>query len=190
LRPHSCYLSEMDASTTISIIALGVSALSLGASTILTLRQVRLLRGSNRLPIILDLLAEFRKATFYDRYRYVVDKLPSDHQPDVGISGLPEYARAAVLDVAYFYQTFSLLENLGISRERKALPNLNDRILEVWRAIEPFVVAERQRSLGADQSMLMALEAHARQLEEGNSRPNSPRFPISITRWTSPRPPH
>jgi hypothetical protein len=149
----------------VSIAALAASTVSLGVSTFLTLRQVALLKSSNLLPIILELLAEFRNAEFHDRYQYVVRKLKEEYEPKLGISGLPESARCAVLDVAYYFQTFASLEGFGILRERELLSlTLNTRIVEVWECLGPYVFAERARSLGAESLMLTVLEAYVHEL--------------------------
>ena len=62
-------------------------------------------RGSNLLPVLTDLLGEFRRPEFDDRYRYVGERLGSEHSPKLGISRLPEPARSALLDMAYYFQT-------------------------------------------------------------------------------------
>ncbi len=160
----------MDGPVIVGIVALAVSAVSLGVSTFLALRQTALLKSSNLLPIVMELLAEFRNAEFHDRYRFVVEKLREEYEPELGISGLPKPARCAVLDIAYYFQTFVALEGFGIMREAKMLRNLNARTIlnfraiEVWGCIEPYVLAERARSSGAEREMLMVLEAYVHNL--------------------------
>lgn len=160
------YVVPVDGSLIVGIVALAVSAVSLGVSTLLAVRQAALLKGSNLLPIAMELLAEFRNAEFHDRYRFVVETLKKEYDTKLGISGLPEPARCAVLDVLYYFQTFASLEGFGILRERQMLLNLNARIVEVWECAGPYVLAERARSPGAESSMLTVLETYVHKLRE------------------------
>jgi hypothetical protein len=166
----SVYVVSVDGPVIVGIVALVVSAVSLGVSTFLALRHAALLKGSNLLPIAMELLAEFRNAEFHDRYRFVVGKLREECEPDLGIFGLPEPARCAVLDIAYYFQTFAVLEGSGVVHEPEILRNLNAstvfnvRAIEVWNCIGPYVLVERARSPGAESEMLTILEAYVHNL--------------------------
>jgi hypothetical protein len=165
------YVVSVDGPLIVGIVALAVSAASLGISTFLALRQAALLKGSNLLPVAMELLVEFRNAEFHDRYRFVVEKLREEYEPELGISGLPEPARCAALDIAYYFQTFAVLEGFGIVHEPEMLRNLNARTvlnaraIEVWECIGPYVLAERASSPGAESEMLTILEAYVHKLK-------------------------
>jgi len=75
------YVVSVDGPLIVSIVALAVSAASLGISTFLTLRHTALLKGSNLLPVAMELLAEFRNTEFHDRYRFVVRRLREEYDP-------------------------------------------------------------------------------------------------------------
>jgi len=170
------YVVPVDGPLIVGIVALAVSAASLGISTLLTLRHTALLKGSNLLSVAMELLAEFRNAEFHDRYRFVVEKLGEAYEPELGISGLPEPARCAVLDIAYYFQTFAALEGFGIVHEPEMLRNLNARTvlnvraIEVWECVGPYVLAERARSPGAESEMLTILEAYVHKLKNDLSK--------------------
>jgi hypothetical protein len=161
----------MTATVTVSIIALSVSLASATASGVLATRQFRHSKRVVHFPAVADLLAEFRKAEFHDRYDYVVNRLAAEHSPDLGILGLPEPAKSAVLDIAFYFQTFASLRGFGILDETKHLGNLYMRIVEVWMAIQPFAMAERERSSGANRHTLAVLQNYAERLAQRGIMP-------------------
>ena len=170
------YVVSVDGPLIVSIVALAVSAASLGISTFLALRQAALLKDSNLLPVTMELLAEFRNAEFHDRYRFVVEKLREEYEPELGVFGFPEPARCAVLDIAYYFQTFAALEGFGIVYEPEMLRNLNTktvlnvRAIEVWECVGPYVLVERARSPGAESEMLTVLDAYVHKLRSDLSK--------------------
>lgn len=127
----------------LGVAALAISVLALVVSVIFGARQIAHMRNSTYVPVLIDLLAQFRSLEFNDNYRFVCTSLPLDHDPQAGISGLPGDVRARIYDVAYFYQLFAALASLGVLRDRDVIAVLRDRIVRVWDAIEPFVVVER-----------------------------------------------
>ncbi|MET0135712.1 MAG: hypothetical protein ABW215_19195 [Kibdelosporangium sp.] len=115
-------------------------------TTVLTSRQIILLRKSHYIPIV-DLITEFRFREFYDEVIYVTDRLRSECDPALGISGLPESARSSLLDVAYYFQAFAWFFELGVLRE-KHLRVVASRIVLTWEAIQPYVETERKATKG------------------------------------------
>jgi hypothetical protein len=128
----------------LSIAAVLISVLAAGLSTALAARQARFMRQANHLPVIMDLLNEFRSVEFNERYEYVCARLQQDHSPSEGVTGLPREARSAVYDVVYFYQLFATLVGLGILDEKPIIAVLNHRIVRVWQAVKPFALRERE----------------------------------------------
>ena len=159
----------MDTSSTLSVVALAVSVFAVGLSTVLAIRQEAVQRNSNQLPLINELLGEFRRPEFHDRYKYVVERLPVEHSNELGITNLPDDARTAVLDMAYYFQTHASLAEFGISPDRRLLTNLDQRVLEIWTSIKPYVAVERLNSPGAQGTMLTVLERYAAGLEKSRS---------------------
>jgi hypothetical protein len=152
----------MDSGMILSVTAIAVSVLALCVSAALGLRQVKLAHRANHIPAIIDLLTELRTTKFHDDYYYVVTKLRSDHDPALGISGLPELARSAVLSTAYYYQAFGFLIGLGVLDEVRILPIIGVRLIGTWEAIEPYVTVERNRV----SSFLVGLEILARHMRQ------------------------
>jgi hypothetical protein len=144
-----------------NVIAIVLSAMALGVSTWLAVRQVFLSKKANHLPAYLDLLSDFRSREFNDHYLYVCEKLAREHKPDLGISGLPDDAREAVYDIAYYYQAFAILIFTRIVDEDVILALFHWRIIRVWESIAPYVTREREVSKASGAQILRLLEEYA-----------------------------
>lgn len=172
----------------INIVAIVLSAVALGASTWLTVRQVLLSKRANHLPAYLHLLSEFRSREFNDHYRYVCEKLAVEHDAKLGISGLPDDAREAIYDIAYYYQTFALLILTRIVDEDVIMAFFHWRIVRVWEAIAPYVVREREISKSSGDQVLALLQEygvnHAQRMSAGSmiARLSSPRWKQILNR--------
>lgn len=150
----------MSLSVILSIIAIAIS-LYIG------FRQIAQFRRVNHFPVVANLLADFRNADFHVKYNYVVTKLRSEHPTVLGIMNLPEGARSDVIDIAFYFQTFASLRRFKILRESKNLGNLYRRTIDVWDAIEPYVLQERVMSQGqANEDMLAILQEYAGRLKK------------------------
>jgi hypothetical protein len=126
----------------ISLFALVVSFASLVSTTILAIREGSLLRRANYIPMI-DLISEFRSKELYEYLVCVTTRLGSEHEPSLGISGLPEKARGSLINVAYYYQSFAWLAEFRVLRREHLLAIATGLIL-AWEAIRPFVESERK----------------------------------------------
>src|SRR5437868_12579516 len=102
----------------LNLAAIALSTLALTCSTYLAHRQVTLMRRASYLPVYLAFLNEFRSMEFHDRYRFVCERLPVEYEPDNGLSGLPDDARRAVLDIAYYFQNLNLVWRLSLLDEK------------------------------------------------------------------------
>lgn len=147
----------------LGIVAIVVSVISLAVSGSLAARQVQTQRQANHLPAIVGLLAEFRNPQIHDDYNLVTTDLTSKFDPKLGISNLPDDVRRAVLNVTYYYQSFAFLIAFGILDEEKVLAVVRLRLLHVWAAVQPFVIAEREIS---PFPVLVMLENLAKSAEE------------------------
>jgi hypothetical protein len=108
------------------------------------------------------LYSDLRSPGFHANYNYVVHQLGNEFAPSRGIFGLPSAAQGAVVDVAYYYQNLANMMNFGLLDELEVLPMVRTRIINLWRAIEPFVVVERKRPAPACSiTVLEVLEKYA-----------------------------
>jgi len=151
---------------TLGVAALAVSLLALLVSAVFAARQVALMRNANYVPVLIDLLSEFRSLEFNDNYRFVCTRLPIEYESTAGISGLPDEARAKIYDIAYYYQVFAALTALGVLQDRHIIAVLRDRIVHVWEAMEPFVLAERRLAPHTGPFLFRNLEEFAKKAQE------------------------
>lgn len=132
----------MDLTAFANAAAVSISVVALGMSTRLTSRQVAMQRHANYLPALMTLLGELRDARFHARYEYVINVLPS-HEPSLGLRGLPDEAKEAVYDVAYFFQLFAMLGSMQVVDEEMVGALLRRRVIDAWTAMAPFIRQER-----------------------------------------------
>ncbi|MCW2860209.1 MAG: hypothetical protein JWP48_1917 [Actinoallomurus sp.] len=95
-----------------NVIAILLSAYALTTSAYLALQHRFEQRRANLLPYYTRLIDEFRTLEFHDHYGYLCTRLRVEHDPQLGISGLPDDARRAIYHVAYLFQ------GIGMARTR------------------------------------------------------------------------
>jgi hypothetical protein len=144
-----------------NIVAIALSAAALATSTYTALQHQALQKAVNFAPAYMQILRQYQTLDFHDHYRYVTTKLRTDHDPQLGISGLPDEARRAVYDIAYFFQGYGVLRLLRILDDQ-VLPTLQPRLIAVWEAIEPYVERERELHGFTGLYLLRVLEEFAK----------------------------
>ena len=123
--------------------SLGISigaAVFAGFSALFAWRQVGEAGRLNALPVLVDLLQEFRGLD--PERRFIFQTLPS-YSPSLGISRLPDDARENVLRVYRFMEQFGLLVREGVVRPEVASGFMRMPILRTWAALKPYIEAER-----------------------------------------------
>lgn len=134
----------METGNALSFAAVVISIAAVMISLLFGVRQVRLMRQANYVPAVVQLITEFRTTRLNDNFRYVCERLGQEHDPALGISGLPDDARTAVYDIVYYLSAFVTLSAFKIIRHETLLALFHHRIVAAWRAVEPFVVRERE----------------------------------------------
>jgi hypothetical protein len=164
--PLTHTMAGMSDGNVLGVAALAISLFALAISAAFAARQVALMRHANYVPILIDLLGQFRSLEFNNNYRYVCTRLAHDYDSAAGISGLPDDVRAKVYDVAYYYQLFAALAALRVVRDEHIVAVFRDRIINVWQEIEPFVHAERDISPSTGSFLLRQLEEFAKKAQQ------------------------
>ena len=141
-----------------------MSVSALAVSSWLAKNQFTAQRHGNHAGPILELLAEFRSFDFHRNYAFIRDELPALPSSN-GVSGLAEDAQRKIYDVAYFFQLFAVLAYLDIVDERFVCALLRRRYVEMWTALKPFVVKERELRGIAEGEFLNILEVFVGRLE-------------------------
>jgi hypothetical protein len=156
----------MDAATTLGTVSIIVALISLGASAALTYRQLKLGRHANHASALMYMYSEMRSLRFHANYNFIVHRLQAEHSPEDGVYGLPAYAQAAVIDIAYYYQNLANMMHFGLLDKRAILPMIRSRIINLWFAIKPFVEAERRRPTHTGTvTLLQYLEKYAEEAQ-------------------------
>ena len=128
----------------LGISSLVASFLALGVSIWTALRQVRIMRHSNQVPLLVETFKEYR-SPLYQRYEhYVVNNLAKDHSPELGFAGLPEEARTAATSLVTFFNVLGSFLIFGMADESVIVPLFAYRASQAWDALEPYIRRERQ----------------------------------------------
>jgi hypothetical protein len=157
----------------LNIAALLASFLALSISSFLALRQSRLMRDANQLPVVIDLFRELRADTFIVREQEIWKSLPGNQDPSKGFGGIPDPLRTYVYDVCLFYQTVAYLVNFKMIDDRLAYTALHYRILRTWSAVELFVYGERVLR-GGERTFLNSFEEAAAAIQREHLRQDGP----------------
>jgi hypothetical protein len=113
------------------------------AAVIITLRQTSYARQANHLPLVVDVLREFRSSEFQRDYMYVIRELATQ-APSGGLSDVPDDARIGVMNVCYFFQSIAYLVVYEIMNEEQVILVLRSPIKNAWLALRPLIEAERE----------------------------------------------
>lgn len=154
----------MDRSLLLNLLALFISICAVAISMIFGMRQLAIARHANYIPALLDLLSEFRKVEFHEQYNFVCVRLREEYSPELGLSGLPLEVKEIVYSVLYFFQTIAKLYALEVLGEEVAMGMVRRRVVTMWRAVEPYVIKERESPL-VDDDLLSVLGSFAADAE-------------------------
>lgn len=112
-------------------------------SLFFAVRQTRIMRQSNQLPVFIELEQEFRSERFQRAELYIMRKL-KEKDFENGVLGLPDEMRLAVTLVQSYFGVLGSLIVYGIINEREAVASMGYRVDQLWRKLEPFILAERR----------------------------------------------
>lgn len=140
----------MATSLLLSIIGLIISLGATGISVFLVVRQIRFQRHANEVPIAISLGREYRSEEFQLAQNYVLDLLPIEHAPSLGVTGLPAAARNSVVRVVNFFTWLGGLVFFDIVDEELMVGLLGNRTNRAWEVLEPYIVQERETRSNPD----------------------------------------
>jgi hypothetical protein len=172
-----------DMVTTTDFAAVTLSALALVTSLVAAIRQLRLAKQSNSLPVLVDLFREHRGHRLAQARDFVFHELPGC---DVsrGLAGLPEDERELVRDLAWFYDNLGALVAHEIVDVEPVAGYLGGSVIAVWERLAPLVSVERgRRGNSADplrwQAYFENLYVLVQERPLGSFRSGSPRWKLS-----------
>lgn len=126
-----------------SVMALAASFLALLVAAATGYRQLRLMRGANLLPVVLEGFRETRTKQWSDCRTYILDHLRDEHDPSLGIWKLPEPVKHHFRYAASFYDDLGKLVAHKVVDERLILGAYGGSVVPMWRIMAPLVVEER-----------------------------------------------
>lgn len=129
---------------TINLVALIFSVLAIAVSGWMALRQTRIMRQANQLPIIVELFQEFRGQSIQDSERFILLELRRQHDPNLGYTNLPEPAKAHVHNINTFFISIGVLIAYGVIDAEIMITIIGYRAQQIWSVLEPFVRRERE----------------------------------------------
>ena len=133
----------MNSASVFNILAVTAAFTALAVSVVFAIRQIRLMRQTNEMPIFIQMLQEFRSREFQRAERYIMHDL-KEHPPSKGVLQLPEEASWAITTVQSFFGTLGSLIIYDIVSEAEAVSTLGYRANRLWTRLEPYIERERQ----------------------------------------------
>ncbi|MFE1556708.1 hypothetical protein ACFW6V_17220 [Streptomyces sp. NPDC058734] len=124
------------------VVALVLSGLALVVSGAASVRQLRLARHANTLPVLVDLFREHRSDHLATARLYVFRDLPHC-DPSAGLAGLPQDKQELVRDLAWYYDNLGALVTHGVVDLGPVSGYLGGSVINMWEGIAPFIEAER-----------------------------------------------
>ncbi|MGI8329949.1 hypothetical protein ACRYCC_08275 [Actinomadura scrupuli] len=134
----------MDISATSSLAAVIISTIALFVSGVLAVRQVSMMRHANQMPVLVDLMQEFRSAEFQMAEGYVLNKLSAENDVSLGCSGLTGPPSLAVNLVNSFFLSLGTLVAQDMVDEATVVLLFGFRADRAWKALESRIMRERE----------------------------------------------
>ena len=133
----------VDTSQIINLAAVVTALAAVLASSLLSMRAIRLAQHANHVPIIVNLLAPHRSGEFVSKETELWNELPKQDSA-CGFMKLPDPIRSHAFDIGLYYHVLGYLSEYGLADREFLIVQTHYRMLRTWKAIEPFVKGERQ----------------------------------------------
>jgi hypothetical protein len=136
----------MDTNLALNVVALAFSLVAIAVSSIIALRQVKIMQHSNLLPVMIDMFREFRAPEFKKHMDYIGESLwkEAPHE-SFGTSNLPEPARLHVTPVASFFNTVGVLVANEVITDLTVASYMGGSTIRAWSRLAPYIRNERTR---------------------------------------------
>ncbi|GGK22584.1 hypothetical protein GCM10010124_13890 [Pilimelia terevasa] len=127
----------------IALLSMMVSFLALVVSAVVALKQLRMLRHHNSLPIVVDMFQEFRSVEFR-RHVHALDDLWTGEPPEAtGTRDLPDEAWQHFTIVAGFLNNVGLMAHQGVIDSAVVRSFMSRTVTKSWYRLAPYVRHER-----------------------------------------------
>lgn len=98
---------------------------------------------SNALPIVSEIMHEWRSSDFRSDVLYIIEHSPRDKRGK-GFGSLSIRWRDRAYRVCYFFDYVGVLASLGIVSDELVISMMGTRIIQIWQVLEPYIERERQ----------------------------------------------
>lgn len=139
---HAVQAASIVSNTMLAVLTTVIATTAVGVAVWQIHANARGIDRSNSLPAMSEAFNEFRSVEFQGHLRKVWREAPTD-VPAGGFQDLPEEWRASAYTVAYFFEYLGLLVAYDLVPEDSVVDFSANMIGRSWRALEPFIQAER-----------------------------------------------
>lgn len=123
-------------------VALAISLLALT----LAVSDLHAARTANTLPVLIDLMRDFRTDPVLNAGRAWIRSTPGTGRPDpaTGYQHLP----VEVVQLSWFFDHLGVLVHRGIVKHEPVAEYIGGSILQAWELLQPYIETERKRTEG------------------------------------------
>ncbi len=148
---HGCcgdrILSGLVISDFTNVVAVCVSAIAVLITALFAIRQLRSAQTANHTLVAIELLTQVRSGDdFQAAEDFVINTLAAQYaQPGLSVTDLPLEARRHVTRLALYYNGLGQMLAFAAVDPRLLMSTVSYRSRQAWRALEPYILAERAR---------------------------------------------
>ena len=130
-----------------NIVAAAVSAIAVIVTAVFAVRQLRSAQTANHTLVAIELLTRDRSSDEFMRAEdFVLNELAARFPPPgVSVSDLPPDARHQVTRLSMYYNGLGQMLAFAAVDPRLLMGTVSYRSRQAWRALEPYILAERAR---------------------------------------------
>jgi hypothetical protein len=156
VRPVGDAWDDVGVDGAMSIAAAATAIIAVLVSAGFALREVRLSRNANYLPVIVDFLSTHRSPEFMKHEEEIWNHL-GQHDKSLGFTNLPDPIKSYAIEVALFYQAVAYIVLDELVEWRTLVVQVHYRATRTWNAMYPHIEGER-RLRGGEYTFLNSLE--------------------------------
>jgi hypothetical protein len=130
-------------SNVVSSASVAIALVAVAVATWQARTTARNAERTHTLPVVSEVWREFRSTEFRARINYLLINVPAV-RGEHGFHSLPKEWRENAYEVCYFYDYLGALVAFDIIREELTISLWGTAIIQVWQAVEPFIVMERE----------------------------------------------
>jgi hypothetical protein len=128
----------------VELVTVALSTVAVVVSVVFAIFQLRSAQRANHMLVAIELLTRDRISdTFIESEDYVLNRLVSECPRPVAVSALPIEARKHVMRLCLFYNSLGQMMLFNVVDQNLLISTVSFRARSAWRAMEPYILAER-----------------------------------------------